>query len=114
MAIKRATATGEFKCQDRDTLQVTTWSEKRVAVTTSGASQLLVLPTDSELVEITAQENVYINFGDNTVVATSTIADDESRFFLAGVQVIPVPVNATHVAVIQESAAGIFQVEKVN
>ena len=114
MGIKRVTASGEFKFQDQNTLQVTTWVEQRIAVTTTVASQRLLLPVGAELVEITAEKNVFVNFGDGTVVASSTIANDESRFFLAGVQVVPVPVGATDIAVIWQTEAGIFQVEQLN
>lgn len=101
-------------------LQVTRWTGQRESVTTSGASQRLTLPTGTGLVEITAEQNVYLNFGDNTVVASAVIADDASRFFLLGVQVIPVPIDPatelpyTHVAVIQQNIAGVFQVEQLN
>lgn len=100
-------------------LQVARWSGQREFKTTSGTTQRITLPTGTKLIEITAVNPVYINFGDNTVEATSTIADDGSRLFLAGVQVVQVPLDPadnvpyTHVAVIQVSVAGIFQVEKL-
>ena len=100
-------------------LQVARWTEQRESVTTSGASQRITLPVGSSLIELTAIEAVFINFGDVTVDASSVIADDGSRLFLAGVQVVPVPLDSsgdpyTHLAVIQQSVAGIFQVEQLS
>ena len=59
-------------------------------------------------------------FGDGTVVATATIGNDASRLFLAGVQIVPVPIDGgtqlpfTHMSVIEAASAGVFQVEKVD
>jgi len=100
-------------------LQITRWSGKREFKTTSGTSQLITIPVGAQVLEITAELDVFINFGDDTPVASSTIADDGSRYFPAGVQVVPIPINAStgkeylKVAVIQKTVAGIFQVEKV-
>lgn len=99
-------------------LQVTRWSEQRVGVTFTGSNQIMeILPTGAILVELTATENCFINFGGSSVIATATIAVNESRLFLAGVQVVPVPLDGsgvpfTHVAVIQQGTAGILQVEE--
>lgn len=101
-------------------LQTVRWSGQRAAVTTSGSSQRITLPAGSKVIEITAVTDAYLNFGDNTVEATSTIANDASRLMLAGVQVIPVLLDPatgeeyTHVAVLQSSTPGIFQVEQVS
>ncbi len=103
-----------------EALQVTRWTGQREFKTTSVTSQLITLPTGSKVIEITAVADVFINFGDGTPVASSTIASDGSRLLLAGVQVIPVPINPAtgneylKVAVIQSTAAGIFQVEQVS
>lgn len=100
-------------------LQVARWSGQRDSKTTSVSSQRITLPTGAKLIEITAVNPVFINFGDVTVDASSTIAIDGSRIFLAGVQVVQVPLDPatglpyTHVAVIQVSAAGIFQIEEL-
>lgn len=102
-----------------EALQITRWSGQREFKTTTASSQLIVLPVGSKVIEITAVADVFINFGDGTPVASSTIADDGSRLLLAGVQVIPVPINPAtgveylKVAVIQSTAAGIFQIEQV-
>lgn len=101
-------------------LQITRWSGKREFKTTTATSQLIVLPVGSKVIEITAVKDVFVNFGDDTPVASSTIANDASRLLLAGVQVIPIPINPAtgveylKVAVIQESEAGTFQVEQVS
>lgn len=101
-------------------LQVARWSGQRDSKTTSGSSQRITLPTGSKLIELTAVNSVFANFGGSGVNATSTIANDGSRLFLAGVQVVQVPLDPatgipyTHVAVIQQTEAGVFQVEKLN
>jgi hypothetical protein len=108
-----------FGGKSNNALQVTRWTGKRVGVTTSGSAELIELPPDTELIEVTATENVYVAFGDGTVVATASIGDDASRLFLAGVQILPVPIDGgsnlpfTHMSVIEESSPGVFQAEKV-
>lgn len=99
-------------------LQVVRWSGARQAVVSSASSKVIPLPAGLEGMEISAVEDVYISFGgDDTIVASSTIASDGSRLFLAGVQVVPVPINPvtaapyTFMAVIRKSTDGIFQVE---
>lgn len=100
-------------------LQVVRWSGQRVAVTTSGVSQRLVIPADSDCIEITLINDTYVNFGDVTVEATTAIASDGSRLMLAGVQLVPMPLDPvtgdayTHVAVIRAATNGVFQIEKV-
>lgn len=100
-------------------LQVTRWTEQRDFIAFTGTSQRITLPEISELIELSATENCFINFGDSTVVASSTIASDGSRLFLAGVQVVPVPIDIvtdepfTHLAVIRNTVDGTLQVEKV-
>ena len=101
-------------------LQVVRWTGKRAAVSFDGTSKDIVIPAGSILVEMSATENCYINFGTGSApTATSTIADDGSRLFLAGVQVIPVPIDSatdapyTHIGVLQESITGILQVEEL-
>ncbi len=105
--------------QQENPLQVAKWSGKRETVTSSGASQLITLSSGATLVEISAVEAVYLEFGGAGAVATSTIEDDASRIFLAGVQVVPVPLDSsgdpyTHVAVLQVAVAGIVQVEMLD
>lgn len=99
-------------------LQVVRWSGARQAVVSSASSKVIPLPAGLEGMEISAVEDVYVNFGsDDTVVASSTIASDGSRLFLKGVQVVPVPIDPataapyTFMAVIRKSTDGIFQVE---
>ncbi len=101
-------------------LQVVRWAGERVGVACGASSLELVLPAGAHLVEISSTENAYINFQTGTgVTATSTIADDGSRLFVAGVQLVPVPFDPgtgepyTHIACIQVDTAGIFQVEAV-
>lgn len=122
MSLKRLAATDEyvFETHRHRPLQVTRWSEKRIAIGFNSTSQRILIPVDAVLVELTATENCYINFGDVTVDATSTVATDESRLFLAGVQIVPVPLDTqnprvpfTYVAVISEAADGVLQVEEL-
>jgi len=122
MSIKRLAPTDEyiFETHRHQPLQITRWSENRVATAFSAITARLTIPADAVLVEIVASENCFINFGDNTVEATTTIASDGSRLFLAGTQIVPVPLDAqdprvpfTHVAVVAEAADGVLQVEEL-
>lgn len=122
MSIKRLAPTDEyvFETHRHTPLQVTRWSEKRVALSFNITSDRIVIPVGAVLVELTADENCFINFGDVTVVATSTIATDGSRLYLAGVQVVPVPLDTadprvpfTHIAVIRQTTDGVFQCEEL-
>lgn len=104
--------------KDRTPLQVLNWTQQRAGLAFTGSTDRLALPSGAGAIEISATENCYINFGDSSVEATSTIANDGSRLFMAGVQVVPMPVNSdgstpTHMAVIQVASAGIVQVERV-
>ncbi len=99
-------------------LQVARWSGKRISMTFGAGSGRVVIPAGSQTIELTAAENCFIAFGDVTVVASSTIATDGSRLFLAGVQAVSVPLDTdgipfTHVAAIQQTVAGILQVEQL-
>lgn len=122
MSVKLLAATLEYVFQTHrmQPLQVTRWTEKRIAIGFNVSSQRILIPAGAVLVEITATENCFINFGDVTVDASSTIATDGSRLFLAGVQIVPVPLDAedprvpfTYVAVLAEAADGTLQVEEV-
>jgi hypothetical protein len=100
-------------------LQIVRWTEQRDSIAFAASTLRVEIPENAAIVEFTATENCYVNFGDVTVVASSTIASAGSRLFLAGVQVIPIPLDPstdepyTHVAAIQHTVAGILQVEKV-
>ena len=100
-------------------LQITRWSGQRVGLTTSGSAQLIVLPVGSVCVEITAEQNTFMTFGDDSVVTTTVIENDGARLYLAGVQVVPIPFDPatdltyTHVSVIKDTLPGIVQVEQV-
>ena len=99
-------------------LQVARWTEQRASVATGPSSARVTIPAGAEIVELTASESCYINFGGSGVDASSVIASDGSRLFLAGVQAIVVPLDGsgvpfTHVAAIRQSTSGIFQVEQL-
>jgi hypothetical protein len=101
-------------------LQVVRWSGTRVAVVSGAAgSAELALPSTS-LIEITATENIYIRFGNTGMdVATTTVATDGSRLFMAGVQVTPVPLDSNgnpydYFSVIRAASTnGVVQIEAV-
>ncbi len=122
MSIKRLAATDEyiFETHRHQPLQVTRWSEKRIALGFNATTARILIPAGAVLIEISATENCFINFGDVTVEATASIATDGSRLFMAGVQIVPVPLDAqdprvpfTYVAVLAEASDGTFQVEEL-
>lgn len=99
-------------------VQVVRWSGQRVGGAFTGSASLLTLPAGSTLIEISATENCYLEFGDDSAEAETTIASNLSRLFLAGTQVAPVPLDGdgnplTHVSVISAGANGVIQVEQV-
>lgn len=108
-----ATAKGNFP------LQIVRWSGQRVALTTSAIAQLIVLPVGSVCVEITAVQNIFMTFGDDSVVTTKVIENNGARLYLAGVQVAPIPLDPatgeefTHVSVIEDALPSIVQIEQV-
>lgn len=120
MGAKRASQTGSFVFPEGGVpLQVTEWSQKRAFITVGVASARVVIPVGAELIELTSTEDCYIEFGDGTVVAEPIIATDASRLFVAGVQVIVVPLDGagvpfTQIAAIRESKNGILQIEEVS
>lgn len=108
-----------FPGSDNNTpLQVVRWTEQRVEITVTGVSARATIPNNAALVELASTEHCYINFGDNTVDATTTIANDGSRLYLIGVQLIPVPIDLatdepyTHIAAIRLDTSGILQIEE--
>ena len=100
-------------------LQIVRWSGQRVAKTTTATAQRIVLPVGSVCVEITAVQNIFMTFGDDSVVTTKVIENDGARLYLAGVQVAPIPLDPatgevfTHVSVIEDTLPGIVQIEQV-
>jgi len=120
MSLKLLTATLEyvFQTHRHQPLQITRWTAQREFKDFTATSQEITLPTGSALIELTATQNCFIKFGATPVTATTVIADDGSRLFLAGVQVIAVPLDGSNdpfvsMAVIRESVDGTLQVEKV-
>ncbi len=107
-----------FPYQNGTPLQIVRWTGQRVALASDADSTAMAIPTGASLIEVAATENCYIAFGDSGVVASSSVATDGPRLFLAGVQIIPVPLDGddvpyTHMAVIQAGTAGIVQIEEV-
>lgn len=99
-------------------LQVPTWSGEHVGDKIGKLSQRFELPEGTTLVELSAMADCFINFGDSTVVAESTVVSEGSRLFLAGTAIVVVPEDSTgkpftHVAFIKAGKDKIFQVEKL-
>ena len=120
MSIGKGDLRDDYVFPDGTPLQVTRWTEQRAFVDFDGTTDRLIIPVGAEIIELSATENCFIHFGDVTVNATAVIATDGSRLFLAGVQVVPVPLDSsgdlfTHVAVIEAVLAtpGTLQVEQV-
>ncbi len=99
-------------------LQVVRWAGERVFSTVTASSQSLVLPS-ATLIEISSTENCYIRFGTGAPTASASVDDDTNRLYMAGVQVVPVPIDPstgvayTHIACIRVADNGLFQVESL-
>ena len=111
---------GEHVFIRRSALQVPAWSGARVSGVIAATTARLVIPAGSTLIEITALVDVYLNFGNAAIVATSTIEVDGSRLFPIGVRTVVVPednsgVPFTHMAFIEAVANGdsVIQVEQL-
>lgn len=104
-----------------DGLQLVRPTGKRVGGAFTGTTSRVTLPQVSatDLVEISASENCYLNFGGSSVEATAVVANDASRLFLAGSQVFAVPLDPatevpyTHCAIISAGTDGVWQAEEV-
>lgn len=124
MALDRVQEDGEidgeivFRTHRHTPLQLPRWSGQRVGVVFTGTSQTLTLPAGALVIEVACTENCYLNFGLTGVNATTVIANDASRLFMAGVQMVIVPIDGsgdpfTHVGVIQATTSGTIQIEEV-
>ena len=109
-----------FPFAGRSPLQVVRWTGDRVSVAAGTATANVQLPANAQLIELSATENCYIAFGaDNSIEATNSIGA-VSRLFMAGVQVVPVPLDPdgnlyTWIAALRAGASdGILQIERVN
>lgn len=99
-------------------LQIALWTTRRAFINFTGVTDRIALPLGCQIAELTATENAFIAFGDDSVDAVPAIASGASRLFLAGVQSIVVPLDAgsapfTHIAVIRQTTDGILQVEQL-
>ena len=119
MTLSKSTE-NEHVFQRRSALQVPAWSGARVSGVIAAATDRLTIPAGSTLIEITALVDVYINFGNAAVVATTTIEAENSRLFKSGVRIAVVPednsgVPFTHLAFIEAVANGdsVIQVEQL-
>lgn len=101
-------------------LQIVRPTGKRVGGAFTATTSRKTLPQVSAtgMVEISATENCYLNFGGSSVDATAVIGDDASRLFLAGSQVFAVPLDPvtdvpyTHCAIISAGTDGVWQAEE--
>lgn len=96
---------------------VVRWTANRIqiasAATTSAAT---ALSTGRKAFEVRATQDCYLKFGGNSVAATP---DSSSDLFLRGVQVVPVPLDAsgvpyTYVAVIRVDTDGVVQLCQID
>ena len=116
--LSKAAQVSEHVFARRSALQVPPWTEKRVGGTLTGTTSRVLIPAGATLIEISVTQDCYINFGDVTVDASSSIATDGSRLFMAGVQIVVVPedsagVPLTYMAAIRVSLDGVYQVEQL-
>jgi len=108
MADDRQQVKGMTKGQFGDAIQSLPTDESVHAKITVSASSQEADMTGSQLVRIASNTDTYIKFGITGL--TATVSD---LFFPAGVEVLVMPKDTTHVAIIQESAAGIATITKV-
>lgn len=88
-------------------------SQQRANITVAGASDRVALPAGATLIRLTATNDCYVQFGDNTVTA-----DNTRMIFLKGTEVMFVPAKSatdrsamTHIAALQVATGGTLQVE---
>lgn len=75
-----------------------------VVGTTGAASASVALPTATDIIQIVTQQDTWVKFGDSGVVAVAATAGN--MLLLGGERAYRVPAGATHMAFIQDSAAG--------
>jgi len=108
MGDDRQQVKGMTKGQFGDTIQSLPIDETvHTTLTINSGSQVIDM-TGSQLVRIASATDAFIRFGVAGVVATSS-----NLFFPAGVEVLVMPKDATHVAIIRESVSGIASITKV-
>ncbi len=111
---------GEHVFIRRSALQVPAWSGARVSGVIAATTDRLTIPSGSTLIEITALVDIFINFGNAAIDATSTIEAHGSRLFTAGTRTVVVPednsgVPFTHLAFIETTVGedSTIQVEQL-
>lgn len=81
-----------------------------VNVATGAASTATALPSGAQIVEIITTQNTWFEFGTDATSATSAT----SQYMPAGVAAVyKVPVGATHLAHIQDTAGGRIVITKL-
>jgi hypothetical protein len=74
--------------------------QSAVTVALSGTSQELAIPAGTTFLRVAATGNVWIAFGAGSATATTS-----SILFPGGVEVFPIPLDITHMAVLQVGAS---------
>jgi len=100
---------GMAKGQYGDSIQALPVDDTIHAKVTIGASSVVSDLTGAQIVRIASDVDIYVKFGTSGV--TVTVAN--GIYFPAGVEVFIMPINDTHVAVIQNATAGIATITKV-
>lgn len=103
---------------DGTPLQIARWTAKRAFIAVIVTTDRVILPAGATIIELTATQDCFIAFGDNTVNAVGSIASDASRLFVTGVQAIVIPLDSsgvpfTHIAAIRDTADGTLQIEQL-
>ena len=99
---------GTVKGQFGDTIQSLPTDENTHDKVSVGAGSVASDMTGAQVVRIASNTDAYIKFGTSGVTATSS-----DLLFPAGVEVLIMPKDTTHVAIVQESASGIATITKV-
>ena len=90
------------------TLRLNTTTSK---ITIGGTTARVALPTGvtaGDIVRVASNTDCYINFGTSAVDAAAT-----NVLFTQGVEMFAVPPDATHLAAIQVSTAGVLTITEV-
>ena len=80
-------------------------------IVVGASTQRGALPTGvskEDIVRLASNTDCYIKFGDSTVEAT-----DSDTLFTQGVEAFKIPMNATHIAVLQLNTGGIMTITEL-
>lgn len=92
--------------RDKNGVPIQSLAPEYVANLTIGAtSARQLLPDDTKVIRLTADQECWIAFGDSTVVATTA-----AILFPIGVEIFTVPDTTTYIAVLQKGTGGSLNV----